>query len=617
MFSSGSNEFDAIPGTDITLAAAKGRLSELLHRYDLEQYVTIDTVERWCREAATGKRSTTDIMSLLAGLAGDILKLPALQGLINAAMDFYNVLPQPALSGKSPREKSADAGFGSRGFSTEEREVGGRDFMKLVTDAHSLISSDYYPAAVEKFNTVFATLLEQKTVRPDIYRLFANAAVAHFGAGLEVEGSLLLDKSLELNPNYDFAIMTKKKYDRGDFAMLVLRGRVERLSKSSQNAERWDLEPIRSEWSTSQIIKQLAVYGIKTNKNEFIKVAKKYFSTDDLVEEEWYLHYTGPDDWHEDFVWMACYALWERWCTSWPAVDILESTFADLNEAVFSGDNKVDTAVDKMLDVLQKYLSICHPEFITVWKSSYHYATDVTSFLDSVEELLTTAQRMRILELASGFQKLTGDNFWRLARIMDKALYQEADWRAEIEEFFAEFPYTPLPFLFTARQQFRQKNKSAEEKYMRRALAAAERREKEHPGSLSYNSLGAFDDQKQVLELLADFYRDYKVKNKLKNINHKLKSIRKRQETDNKDVPWLEKGERMVREAGNLARRRMLEGLAMKYFAFLQDLGINFKTAELTQSELIAHGFGDQRKIGRNDPCLCGSGRKYKKCHGK
>jgi preprotein translocase subunit SecA len=24
----------------------------------------------------------------------------------------------------------------------------------------------------------------------------------------------------------------------------------------------------------------------------------------------------------------------------------------------------------------------------------------------------------------------------------------------------------------------------------------------------------------------------------------------------------------------------------------------------------------DQQKIGRNDPCWCGSGKKYKKCHG-
>jgi len=25
----------------------------------------------------------------------------------------------------------------------------------------------------------------------------------------------------------------------------------------------------------------------------------------------------------------------------------------------------------------------------------------------------------------------------------------------------------------------------------------------------------------------------------------------------------------------------------------------------------------EQREIGRNDPCYCGSGKKYKKCHGK
>jgi uncharacterized protein YecA (UPF0149 family) len=24
----------------------------------------------------------------------------------------------------------------------------------------------------------------------------------------------------------------------------------------------------------------------------------------------------------------------------------------------------------------------------------------------------------------------------------------------------------------------------------------------------------------------------------------------------------------------------------------------------------------DQPKVGRNDPCPCGSGKKYKKCHG-
>jgi preprotein translocase subunit SecA len=31
-----------------------------------------------------------------------------------------------------------------------------------------------------------------------------------------------------------------------------------------------------------------------------------------------------------------------------------------------------------------------------------------------------------------------------------------------------------------------------------------------------------------------------------------------------------------------------------------------------------AHGAaGAQAKIGRNDPCWCGSGKKYKRCHGR
>jgi len=30
-----------------------------------------------------------------------------------------------------------------------------------------------------------------------------------------------------------------------------------------------------------------------------------------------------------------------------------------------------------------------------------------------------------------------------------------------------------------------------------------------------------------------------------------------------------------------------------------------------------ASGMATSQKIGRNDPCPCGSGKKYKNCHGK
>jgi preprotein translocase subunit SecA len=48
------------------------------------------------------------------------------------------------------------------------------------------------------------------------------------------------------------------------------------------------------------------------------------------------------------------------------------------------------------------------------------------------------------------------------------------------------------------------------------------------------------------------------------------------------------------------------------------------KKKELEQARLAGSGNGStpqqvvrgQAKIGRNDPCPCGSGKKFKKCHG-
>ena len=36
-----------------------------------------------------------------------------------------------------------------------------------------------------------------------------------------------------------------------------------------------------------------------------------------------------------------------------------------------------------------------------------------------------------------------------------------------------------------------------------------------------------------------------------------------------------------------------------------------------TQPQKVQQIVRTQPKVGRNDPCPCGSGRKYKKCHGK
>lgn len=42
--------------------------------------------------------------------------------------------------------------------------------------------------------------------------------------------------------------------------------------------------------------------------------------------------------------------------------------------------------------------------------------------------------------------------------------------------------------------------------------------------------------------------------------------------------------------------------------------GIDSETAEAGAHQPSVR---DERKVGRNEPCPCGSGKKYKQCHGK
>jgi preprotein translocase subunit SecA len=42
-------------------------------------------------------------------------------------------------------------------------------------------------------------------------------------------------------------------------------------------------------------------------------------------------------------------------------------------------------------------------------------------------------------------------------------------------------------------------------------------------------------------------------------------------------------------------------------------LGLGGSTSTMTPQTVVA---SEHEKIGRNDPCWCGSGKKFKKCHG-
>jgi len=88
-------------------------------------------------------------------------------------------------------------------------------------------------------------------------------------------------------------------------------------------------------------------------------------------------------------------------------------------------------------------------------------------------------------------------------------------------------------------------------------------------------------------------------------------SCGKRKKTRTKRKPWRSRDdqERRAAQTSVMDLTRTIQRKKEKELAALQFVGGDSTTA---QKPVIAKDKG----VGRNDPCPCGSGKKYKKCHG-
>ncbi|MHB1463471.1 MAG: SEC-C metal-binding domain-containing protein [Armatimonadota bacterium] len=61
--------------------------------------------------------------------------------------------------------------------------------------------------------------------------------------------------------------------------------------------------------------------------------------------------------------------------------------------------------------------------------------------------------------------------------------------------------------------------------------------------------------------------------------------------------------------------RRFFRHSLPVFESLAEDVRDDRRRARLIEERVALHA-GLEQKIGRNDPCPCGSGLKYKKCHG-
>ena len=62
----------------------------------------------------------------------------------------------------------------------------------------------------------------------------------------------------------------------------------------------------------------------------------------------------------------------------------------------------------------------------------------------------------------------------------------------------------------------------------------------------------------------------------------------------------------------------LLEKLKLDYVTILMNLNVvvNSNEEKENKKEVISNQISKNKKIGRNEPCFCGSGKKFKHCHG-
>ena len=101
------------------------------------------------------------------------------------------------------------------------------------------------------------------------------------------------------------------------------------------------------------------------------------------------------------------------------------------------------------------------------------------------------------------------------------------------------------------------------------------------------------------------------LRNNSVSIVHFLKSIALRSQMD---LPPNKSVDQVIKIRSQIGSQKFKELVAIVFNSLPEDLKRFIKLEEYT-SDTTAHRVAP--KIGRNDPCPCGSGRKYKKCHGK
>jgi tetratricopeptide (TPR) repeat protein len=316
---------------------------------------------------------------------------------------------------------------------------------------------------------------------------------------------------------------------------------------------RWEPEKVAG-MTNEEIVKKLKELVPVFDLDSFVAKTGKYLSCEDLTETEYYPVATFSDE-DEDFIWMACEELWKRLVPDKPAVEHVAE--------------QVDNLIEEILKAGERKR----------WNEVFRRSRDALDLIccHTIEET-PTGRRIR----RDFYERLRDTTFYDFDSFLDDLM----------------------------------QNLIGHEEYERVIDIAG----------IFGNGLGD------------DIFLDYKAESLL-GMGKKEEAERLYQEviSRNPDNPWF------LLRAGDCLVTYGEKDLSKVRDCYLKALSITQKHLEEPDAKKVLRllyrrlidlaydtGGGDEaeryqrlldlleaKKVGRNDPCPCGSGKKYKKCCGR
>jgi len=323
-----------------------------------------------------------------------------------------------------------------------------------------------------------------------------------------------------------------------------------------------------------------------------------------------------------------------RECPTEPARDVLDEFLDHAEKLLDEMDFKIGSknAISKYGEVfekLEKILLTTKKNFHNDWKSSFEYVTKGKFVL--FEFLCTIVAEpvfaVRVLSLAKYLERALDEPSFDLIKIAYKIAINDPSWETDYVLVTKQQPYEYWDHVLVSKSLVRVGNIDRAHEVLLNGFTAVDNRRKDRKFDLDSTISTIYEDYKIILEYLSVFYENYDIEKPRTDLMTKTTWLLKKEK---KALQHSELQEQFDSESRNMLtkiiEKEIEESPVYLYYRHLRELDINFKTkfdVETVESKIpfspgLEFKSGSsrpkKRKVGRNDPCPCGSGKKYKKC---